>query len=295
MKNLILAFVIGIVTGAVAILLCKPSPTPEPAGVVNRKAEALKSQIADLKQELVKAKKPATNKTPKAVVKSFTTDNENVDMEAIQSQMAKHMAQQVTNRVAAQLSTLRARLGLSPEQEEVIKEILTRKESSASGTSDIVAMALESVGKGNLNIGGLTRQYPESGNPDYDAEIRAALDEEQAASYDTFLADQRTNTIEIHANQRLAQLQQTLDLTPEQKDQAFSVFTDSAASQFNNPSLHGVKEEREILREILTPEQVVVYESTPQVFISGSANILNLTDLPGGAQSIKIIREVIEE
>ena len=257
MKNLILAFIIGLVSGAVAILLWNSSPAPEPAVVVNHEAEALKNQLADLKKELANSQrpdtqKPAPPKAPSPIVKTFTMGDEKIDMKTIESLIANQMAQHANNRVAAQISTLRTRLGLSPEQEDTIKEILTRKESPAAGASDIGSMALQLVGKANINSDELT---------DFETEIRAVLNEEQAANYDSLLAEQRTNSIESIANQRLAQLQQNLDLSPEQKDQAFAVFTDSATSS------DSAVQEREKLREILTPEQMTVFEFAPKVEI----------------------------
>jgi hypothetical protein len=100
--------------------------------------------------------------------------------------------------------------------------------------------------------------------------------------------------VEIATNREMAQLQQQLTLTPEQKDQAFQALGDIARMEAENPrkgfdptAIEAAKQARmDALRPILTPEQMKAYESNPTM----SFGIPDVTAIQGGAaiQSIMV-------
>ena len=119
------------------------------------------------------------------------------------------------------------------------------------------------------------------------------LSPEQQDEFAAFQQDQRENRVEIATNREMAQLQQQLTLTPEQKDQAFQALGDIARKEaensqkgFDPAAMDAAKQARiDALRPILTPEQMKAYESNPTMGVG----IPELTVMPGGAGIRSII------
>lgn len=295
MKSIIIAFLTGATCGALAILLIKtptdPAPASDLSSASSAKANVLQDEIADLTHRLANAEKqvadaasrPATLNDPQMATHVFRSgDDSEIAMAEIQKQIMQQQEKRIERKVAAQLASLKSRLNLTGDQENAIREILKQKESN-SGTAGILSMAISAADSGDVSISNLVGGDADGPAIDYDGEIRALLNDEQAASYDAYLAERRANSIESQANQRLAQLQQSLDLSPEQKDQAFKIFTETAQNQLSSDREQGAsmfttpKEEKEAFRQILSPEQMEVYEQTPQIMsiISSDGDILS--------------------
>lgn len=186
-------------------------------------------------------------------------------MEKMQQQMKEKKARSVEERLAA----LKARLNLTPDQEAKVKELLEKSSVGEDGMTRI----LSAGGKGgalNLNMG--------NDNPKaVDEQIAALLNTQQKEAYNVFQQEQAENRAEISANREMAQLQQQLTLSPEQKDRAFQVLGNLARNEdtqggnvFDPEKMQAKRKARlEALRPILTSEQMKVYENNPSMGFGG--------------------------
>lgn len=129
----------------------------------------------------------------------------------------------------------------------------------------------------------VTNATPEDQKRMEDA-ILASLTADQQKEYESFRAEEKSNALEAVANRELSHLQSMTNLSPEQKDQAFAAFSEIASREFNLPVLEpgkdaeAIKEavsarwaaRQEALREILTPEQMAIYQQAGNPFASGT-------------------------
>lgn len=153
--------------------------------------------------------------------------------------------------IAEKVAALRGRLGLTPDQE------------------DVLARALE-LGRTRFRISP-PNVIPVRPTPDeleqMEAMIRSTLTPGQQEEYDAFRAEEMANSLEAAANRDLSRLQSLLTLTDEQKDEAFALFSDIASRETGLPVLDPAQgaaaireaerarwlERRQALSSILTP------------------------------------------
>jgi DNA-binding MarR family transcriptional regulator len=117
-----------------------------------------------------------------------------------------------------------------------------------------------------------------------DEAVLASLTAVQQKEYEAFRAEERANVLEAVANRELSRLQSMTTLSPEQKDQAFAVFSEIASREATLPVLDPAKEaeaireaekarwaaRQEALSAILTPEQMAVYQQAGNPFRRGA-------------------------
>ena len=210
--------------------------------------------------------------------------------EAMQQQFLEKQKLKLDERLAA----LRTRLNLTDEQAAAIREIM---EKNPQGPEAMImsAMAGGDVDKTRLVVDFLR---PGQKSAELTEKIAALLTPEQQEGYTAFRQEQRTNDIEIKTGKELARLQSSLTLSPDQKDKAFAVLSamaqqeydtpvspmtnlmvqqietqgDGAAAKALQPHIEEIKaagdlarqrrqQRVEAMREILSPEQVSLYES----------------------------------
>lgn len=166
-------------------------------------------------------------------------------------------------KVRSRVASLSEALGLTEPQEQEVAAIL---EETQRKQQEAVRAFLER--RATIQMLPLMDGH----DPDGEAAIVALLDAPQREAYAAYQAEQESERIEMKANKELMDLQQMLDLSPEQKDLVFDLFTELARNEkpgsiddsvtveqftgFLDESL-GVR--REAMGEILTPAQATIY------------------------------------
>ena len=209
----------------------------------------------------------------------------------VEEQRKEARARKIDERLAA----LKSRLNLTSEQEAKVRALLENSPEMGLGGLPFFASNVSPDGKGGaISIGGAVAVGDKnSSGGNFDEQLAALLSPEQQDEFAAFQQDQRENRVEIATNREMAQLQQQLTLTPEQKDQAFQALGDIARKEaensqkgFDPAAMDAAKQARiDALRPILTPEQMKAYESNPTMGVG----IPELTVMPGGAGIRSII------
>ncbi len=187
------------------------------------------------------------------------------------------------NRVASELNRMRGPLGLNDAQEEAIGELVGRMRQSSGIITFEGAEPDDSISKAEVDEG-----------------IRELLNDDQLAAFDTMRDADRENAIEAKANSELAGLQRTLNLTEEQKDAAFEVLTEYATREIDKPKggiddnqgwMNRRQQKMEALSEVLTPEQLEIYKSTPQVITTTLVDGWSTNSIMIGSSSGGLMRD----
>ena len=283
MKNLLFAFVAGAICGVAGFALVRddlPDTNTESsdasAPLVSEAAkekDALQQQVKRLQAELVEVKGATSEEETEPEVAAKTPlarIGDGINMEAFRQRMEEQQKKRQARAVEAKLASLKARLNLTAEQAEAARELIELQEADKNkGMFKMINSAID--GDGNEIIQALASS--DDGEFDFDSEFRNILDEGQVAAYDDYRAQRMLDRIESQANTRLGRLQELVDLTPEQKDQAFEVFAEIAreevaanpdgntAHQIFNMTTHMERQrrQREAMSEILSEEQMAVY------------------------------------
>ena len=302
MNAKLLTFAAGAACGVLGMVLFNrpsddtPAPAGEPTKALSIKPDRQAEKIAALEKKIeeLEARQPSLiassdegddgdKPAAKTSIKIFGDGESKIDFAEMQAHMKKAEAERSAKRVKANLATLSRTLNLSDEQAEKVRALLEKKESTKQDrigsimkltTSAISGEDVEGLVSGLVTDGDGAE---ESGGEefDFDAELLALLDDDQAAAYQDYVSSQNENHIEANANRQLAQLQTTIpDLTKEQKDQAFSEFARIARDDVEAngrpedgtfPDVKRMMSQREAekqaMKEILTEEQFGVYES----------------------------------
>ena len=216
-------------------------------------------------------------------------------MEVHQERMKKAIHDRKAMKVAERISALKARLGLTDEQAGSLKNMLME---NMKDSSDVVLAGMNQEGKRqtpNDELGTLLSLMNGGNDKELDAKVIELLTPEQQQAYAAFQAEQKANKVEVKANKELAKLQNSMSLSAEQKDRAFSVFSQLAAAEWENPvspfaamavmnaatslkehpGFEQLKNEAErfkvaqqkrlaAMKEILSPEQYQIYETQSQ-------------------------------
>lgn len=210
------------------------------------RVQTLEKEIATLKMAVAKEKtavssSSAENGVAVAVDASLTPGNDEQtekfkkQAEAQQERMKKALNDRKAMKVAERLSALKSRLGLTDAQAENLKKVLME---NMKDPSDMLLAGMQQEGKDQSpkNELDLLLSMMKGGNDkELDAQVVALLTPEQQQAYAAFQAEQKANKVEIKANKELARLQNSMSLSPEQKDKAFGVFSQLATAEIENP------------------------------------------------------------
>jgi CRISPR/Cas system-associated endoribonuclease Cas2/gas vesicle protein len=148
--------------------------------------------------------------------------------------MKKRQAEKLRLKVDERLAALKAKLNLTDAQALKLRPIL---EKHMKGTN-YISMAMEQGADGEkVSEADLLTKMLNPGTSDQamDSEIAGLLEPSQQQSYSDFKKEQRTNKVEITANRELARMQNSLTLSPEQKDKAFEVLSRLANEEYDKP------------------------------------------------------------
>lgn len=177
------------------------------------------------------------------------------------SQVMKGFLEQ---QLMGQLSRMKTRLNLSPEQEEAIRQIMMNQiEQSAEMSQRMLS-------------GKMTKQEmidSAKGMKNPEDQIRALLSPEQQTAYKDFKTEDNAANARLVANAEMLQMQNVLGLSQEQQDRVFSALYEHTQKQLDgqaaDPALPGsdptAMMERQIaakvksLEGILTPAQLQSY------------------------------------
>jgi len=214
------------------------------------------------------ARPPKPDKSDKPIVRTFSsTDGEQTpEMKEIMEKMKKAQEEKRARKIDERLAALKSRLGLTDEQAAKVKAILQKADEDGGDATDLL-----SGGKA-IDVNKLLNGESKGDREALDAKLAEVLTPEQQDKFQAFQQDQKENRIEIATNREMTRLQQSLTLTPDQKDRAYQALGELAQREENQPATSGIDPQammakqqarRDALRPILTPEQMKAYESTP--------------------------------
>jgi hypothetical protein len=181
------------------------------------------------------------------------------------SAMGRFMKAAMQQQVEMQVGALKLRLGLTAEQEAAVRDVLGRY--FGRGADAASKMMEGKMSKDELRKLHMTPQ-------DLDAELKEIFSPEQQTAYEEYQVEQRRNQAEMMANVQLAQMQGMLQLREEQKDAVFDVLFEQAEKQLDPRTMAAMAEKgdfrkalqeqqtrlRTALAEVLTPEQMAIYD-----------------------------------
>ncbi len=284
-----LGVIAGVLIGAVSMALyhrqshSSPSLEDAMAPAHTEELARLQEKISSLEGVLAgqgKAREPlvvASGKNPETPAPSTNrTPQAEPSLEVFTEQFRERTRQRTETRNAARMATLAQRLNLSPEQEEKVRALLARKASTGSDPGNRITVGAAMEGELTASSVTLNGSGSDAGNADdFDAALAPLLDDTQRGAYASLQKEERRDQVEAEANEQLARLQRMLTLTDAQKDAAFLAFTEIAREQQESTDalsdgFAGTRSRRvEALRNILSPEQAKVYETSPQFLILG--------------------------
>lgn len=252
----------------------------------------LEKELAALKESKAK---PAPAVAPKKaemdidvqVAKLTAEQAENPVMKQQQEKISKAMQDRKALKVSERLAALKARLGLTDEQTEAMRKVLTEhmKDGSEWMADQMNETKQLSPMEEMQRVADLLKGPDQK---ELDSKVLELLTPEQQQAYNAFLAEQKANKIEIKVNKELARLQNSMSLTTEQKDKVFSTLSEIAAEEVDtapaglaalaglfqqsadaeaikSPEMERMaqskKRRADAMREILSPEQFEIYEA----------------------------------
>ena len=207
-------------------------------------------------------------------------DEDSPEMLRVRETMAKELLARTQRRINERVAVLKTRLNLDDAQTAKVRSLLEAGDEEEDMLSKVIA------GESSLPpAAGAAAQK----RADLEERISAVLKPEQAAAYGEFRQEQRENRIEVATGREMTRLQQSLTLSPGQKDRVFEALGRIAASEeergdtgisIDADVLKARRQARlDALKPILTPEQ---YE------VACGKSSIYLIDLQNGAMSIEI-------
>jgi RNA polymerase sigma factor (sigma-70 family) len=182
----------------------------EVAGLRAKVGSSLRSAVetAQLKTDLLRQKQ--------------NLDSTNTNQLAGAMSMVKGMMEQ---QVTGQLGRMKAKLNLSPEQEQAIKDILMKQADSSS-------QAAQKMLAGKLTKEEMADLGKSAGNPE--DQIKALLSPAQLSAYQDYKTEENTSNARLAANGEMLMMQSAVGLTQAQQDQVFPILYDQNLKQLTN-------------------------------------------------------------
>ncbi len=226
----------------------------------------------------------------------------NVEAEQLRAQLAKQASeggihpvtaamldfqkQDRARRMEGDLSNLTARLHLTPEQSQAVRDILSRH-----AQVDYAAMEQQYT-TGKFDKEELARLNKEAG--DQDTQIQALLTPEQKAAHASYNQEKTAQAARWGASGETADLQRELNLTAEQADQAYAAVYQVTLERIAKAK-SGAKDEAadsarwrdlqtKALESILTPTQL---ESYRQILAAPAKDVTDISSKTEGSSGSK--------
>lgn len=177
------------------------------------------------------------------------------------SMMADAMKLAMEQQVEGRLTRMTASLHLTPEQVQAARDILMRQ-------AQVMSAGAQQAFTGKFDKDEIARLSKEAGDPE--TQLQALLTPDQQAAYQGYKQAENAHTASQAVNVELLQLQSSINLTPEQQDQAFAALYDLSLSQLSGtakpPATNRVDvmqwaldQKAKALEPILTPAQMDQY------------------------------------
>ncbi len=267
-------FVAGIVAHSL-FLTIEPEDPVDPSPPQSR---ALEQEIRSLTEQLAKAQ--TENATLQSrldeapVFESFALSEEKEEIHRAPSTRAMAFSEgrfeeMMSRQVDQQLDIYTARLNLSADQSEQLREIMLLRMTQM---------------RTRFNINGTEQREDENGAPmitqnDIDNLAAEILSPEQLEEYDEMRAQENASRSEMMATAQLSQIAPQLGLTETQKDQVYSIYYNQSlemTDRFMNPER--MQESQliadEQVKEVLNEEQRVVFKTIKENQSFGNFTII---------------------
>jgi Spy/CpxP family protein refolding chaperone len=265
-------FAAGIVAHSLFLTLTHKDPinrSPQEAKALEQEVRSLTEQLAEAQTENATLQ---TKLNDAPVFESFALSEENEEVHSVGSTRAISIGEgrfeeMMSRQVDQQLDIYTARLNLSAEQREQLKEVMLLR---------MTQMRLR------FNPNGAERSEDENGAPmitqnDIDNLAAEILSPDQLDEYDEMRAQEIESRSEMMATAQLSQIAPQLGLTETQKDQVYSIYYNQSleiTEEFMDP-------ERMQESQLLADEQVrdILNEEQREVFntIKKNQNFGNFT------------------
>lgn len=281
-----LVFVCGAAVGALAMWLASPG-SKDPAGeVVAGKPSAGQTERGSKggsPQDGMRSAKTARPETAgdddgdDAIVLD-EDDEDSPEMAQVRETMAKELVARKQRRIDERVAALKTRLNLDDAQTAKVRTLLESGDEEEDMLSKVIA------GESSLPpaAGEAAKKRAE-----LEGQISALLKPDQVAAYGEFRQEQRENRVEVATGREMTRLQQSLTLSPGQKDQVYEALGTIATGEEErgdtgisiDPSVLKARRQARLdaLKPILTPEQYEAYEKSS----------IYLIDMEAGAMSIE--------
>ncbi len=245
-------------------------PLPQ-ATKIERSSSETKPSFPESSDEARRMKLPRPERTgeSRAGRKATITGLDKItpDVRELLEEARKQEAENAGRRVDERLGMLKEALGLSPDQEEKLRALLT---DAMSGQDKFFEAMLNGD---EYEAAEIAKQGVTAGDGGLDEKVSELLTDEQKQAYEELRGMERENEIEVATYNDMQNLQSAVpSLTPEQKDQAFQALAEIVRREREAPAAmpsgpEGMAERmqsrRDALASILTPEQMKTYESAP--------------------------------
>ena len=182
--------------------------------------------------------------------------------------------EQMTNSTLKRLAGMKAKLGITPDQEQQIQSILLGSVESAAQTEMSRMTGSQSDADAKNQIAKL--------HVDQEAQITALLNPDQQAAYAEMKKEQAASSATSFANREASSMDNYLQLSPEQSQAVAMVLASLSAGQggIGDASDANAKEQLEIrlqaLAQTLTPEQLQMYRQKKLAEIEQAAAAMQM-------------------
>lgn len=208
-------------------------------------------------------------------------DEDSPEMAEIRETMTKELLARKQRRIDERLAALKTRLNLDEAQAAKVRVIL----EAGDEEDDMVSKAIAGESTLPPAPGEATKKRIE-----LEDQIGSLLKPGQATAFTEFRQEQRENRIEVATGQEMTRLQQSLTLSPTQKDQVYQALATiaSAEEESGNAGITidpaQIKARRqarlEALKPILTPDQYHAYERSSTSMPSQQGNVITIEEAP---------------
>jgi hypothetical protein len=258
-------FVAGIIAGialaaAGEAYFIQPAPALADAhpGAVKAAENALaqdQARAADL------ARREAEIKAKMAALGSKAPDLNAPDMK---ERMAQVMSAAVKQQTEMKMAALKSRLTLTDDEEQAIRDILDKE-------ADYAAEMGQKMMSGQLSQADIKKAMADQKNRQaaVDQQIQNVLTPAQYIAYQNSQNDDKKNQAQMQANAEMAQIQSSLQLSDDQKNQVFTALysgyaqqagVDGATPAYDPMDIDGQFNAKEAaMQAVLTPEQFAIY------------------------------------
>jgi hypothetical protein len=239
----------------------------------------MRSELLQLRGRLGATLREKAQLEAKALMPSQALDPANKNTNTFVSGMADYMKSAMNQQVEGQLMRMKARINLSPEQENAMREILLKQ-------AEVSSKAIQKVFAGKTSLKELRDGAEPMQNPE--EQIKSLLNSEQLSQYKEYKKDENQANARLVANSELLQIQGSLNLTQEQQDQVFGIIYENTMRTFNADSASGMppksdpvallewqnEQKSKSLSSVLSPEQIETYKKLQATQVQFLRNML---------------------